>query len=136
MRPLVRVSKWSYRQAHNRAVKLEVHIHLHHDASGELLTRLDRIERKITMNDAETQAKLQGLSDGLTAATDQLNKGIGEVSEEITKLQEAVANAGQTSPATDALFESLTTKVAALKQATQVLDDINPDPTPDTPATP
>ncbi len=114
-------------------MKLEVHIHLHHhDADGELIARLDRIERKITMNDAELKASLEATNTAVADVSSQLNKGFGEVSAQITALQEALANAGNTSPEVDALVTSLSDKVTAMKQVTQALDDLNPD-TPPTP---
>lgn len=120
----------------------ELHIHL---APGDLKADLSTILQKLDIimaNQDEQTAQLQTISDGvdavsisLTDVSAQLTKGFDEVVAEIAALKAAAG--GDSTPAMDALFASIGSKMtalaataAALKTAAQALDDLNPDPAP------
>lgn len=65
-------------------------------------------------------ANQKELADQLTALGTQLDKVMGEINAEVTKLEDAISNAGSTSPEVDAALASLKSKV-------QSLDDLNTD---------
>jgi hypothetical protein len=119
--------------------RFELHIH-HHGADAAILHKLETI----MVDQVAQTALLQGISDGLdgvstqlTATGAQLTKGLGEIEAEIAALK--AASGGNSTPAMDALFTSIGTKLTALKSTAtdvgataQTLDDLNPD-TPPTP---
>ncbi len=93
----------------------------------QLLPRLKAIEeqnkmilhqqKKIIMNQTE-------LAQALNDVSTQLDKVFAEITAEIQKLEDAINNAGSTSPEVDTALTSLKAKV-------QTLDDLNQDiPTP------
>jgi len=85
-----------------------------------LLDILTPYLKRILMNQAELKAALEGIGTALGEVSTQLEKGINEVIV-------ALSNAGTTSPEVDAAVTSLQQVAAALKGATQTLDDLNPD---------
>lgn len=72
------------------------------------------------LNQNKIMATQSELAAQLTALTAQVDKVKTEVVEKIAALEEAIANAGGTTPEVDAALE-------ALKSAVQTVDDINPD---------
>ena len=78
-----------------------------------VITILNRLERQITMNQAE-------LAQALNDAKDQAAKAKAEIVKKIADLEAAITNAGSTTPEVDAAL-------AALKGEVQGLDDLNPD---------
>jgi hypothetical protein len=71
----------------------------------------------------ETKMDMQALATQLTAVGTQLAKAKTEITDKIAALEEAIGNAGSTTPEVDAALE-------ALKGAAQGLDDLNPDAVP------
>lgn len=65
-------------------------------------------------------ATQQELAEQLTALTAQVEKSRAEVVAKVTALEEALANAGGTTPEVDAALTNL-------KAAVQSVDDLNPD---------
>lgn len=76
--------------------------------------------KRIIMNQQELATALEAVRTSLGEVSTQLDKGISEV-------VVAISNAGTTSPEVDAAVTSLQQIAAALKSATQTLDDLNPD---------
>lgn len=76
--------------------------------------------KRIIMNQQELKTALEGIGTALGQVSAQLDKGINEV-------VIAISNAGNTTPEVDAAVTSLQQVAAALKSATQTLDDLNPD---------
>jgi len=86
----------------------------HHDADvSAVLTRILRTLEKIMATQAELAATL-------LAVRDQLTKASAEIVARVAALEQAIANAGNTTPETDAAL-------AAVKEIAQALDDLNPD---------
>lgn len=81
-----------------------------------VITILHRLERTITMNQAD-------LAQAITDAAAQATKAKEEIVAKIAALEDAIANGGATTPEVDAAL-------ADLKGVVQTLDDLNPDPTP------
>lgn len=72
-------------------------------------------------------ASQKELAEQLKALTAQTEKAKAEIIAKVTSLEEAIANAGNTSPEVDAAL-------AELKAAVQGVDDLNPDaPVEETP---
>lgn len=100
----------------------DLHIHFHYDSPG-VLPILQRLERSITMNQAELAAALVSVGTSLTAVSTQLSKATDEI-------VVAIGNQGQTTPEVDAAVASLQAVTTALATASKALDDLNADATP------
>lgn len=81
-----------------------------------LFCKLETLQRKILMNQAE-------LAQSLTDLGAQLTKASAEITGKITELEAAIGNAGTVSPQVEAALN-------ALKASGQALDDIVPDAAP------
>jgi hypothetical protein len=111
-------------------VRVDHHIHIAGQPAspdplpllGRILVSLNEFEYKHMTTQAELAAKL-------TALAEQTNKAKAEVLGKLSDLAQALANAGNASPEVEAAF-------AALSTAVQGVDDIVPDPVPETPADP
>lgn len=88
---------------------IHIHIHHHNDENDLIITLL----KKIIMTQSELAAELK-------SAKDQNEKARAEILAKFTALEEAVANAGNTTPEVD-------TALAELKASIQTDDDLNPD---------
>jgi ABC-type transporter Mla subunit MlaD len=80
---------------------------------GLLDVLLGKELQKIMANQAELAAQL-------SAVSAQLAKASGEIVARVAALEQAIANAGNSTPEVDAALE-------AVKQIAQALDDLNPD---------
>lgn len=81
-----------------------------------VINTLNRIERRIIMNQTE-------LAQALADMKDQAAKAKAEIVAKVAALEDAITNAGSTTPEVDAAL-------AALKGEVQGLDDLNPDTPP------
>lgn len=72
------------------------------------------------MNQTELKTALDGIASALQAVGAQLDKATNEVIV-------AISNAGNTTAETDAAVANLQSVAAALKTASQTLDDLNAD---------
>lgn len=104
----------------------EIHIHgdvhIYYDSPG-VLPILQRLERSITMNQAELAVALTGVATALGGVSTQLSKATDEI-------VVAIGNQGQTTPEVDAAVASLQAVTTALATASKALDDLNADATP------
>lgn len=87
-----------------------------------VLDLLNRLERQITMNQTE-------LKQALDDAKAQASKAKAEIVKKIADLEDAISNAGSTTPEVDAAL-------SALKGELQGLDDLNPDAAAEPPVEP
>lgn len=81
------------------------------------------------MNDAELQAKQTLINAKIDKISSEVKSGVASLNTTITSLQDALAQAGNTSPATDALVNEALAKLDAL-------DALFPDAPAPTPAAP
>lgn len=81
-----------------------------------LFCKLETLQRKLLMNQAE-------LAQSLTDLGTQLTKASAEITGKITELEAAIGNAGTVSPQVEAALN-------ALKASGQALDNIVPDAAP------
>lgn len=103
---------------------LHLHLHLYAPVSGtELLPVAINQLRKILMDMSALATALGGVSTQLTDVGTQLTKATDEI-------VLALSQAGQTNAAVDAEVAKLVTMAAALKTASQTLDNLNVDQTP------
>jgi hypothetical protein len=87
------------------------------DEFQKLRIILLRIERLIMATQTE-------LANQLLTVRDQLTKASAEIQSRVATLEEAIANAGNSTPEVDAALDGV-------KQIAQALDELNPDaPTP------
>lgn len=98
----------------------------------QLIPRLNAIEEQnkiIIHQQKKIIMTQQELAQALNDVSTQLDKVFGEITAEIQKLEDAINNAGGTTPEVDAALTSLKAKV-------QTLDDLNQDiPTTEPPTT-
>jgi chromosome segregation ATPase len=78
-----------------------------------VINQITQLERQIAMNQDELAA-------ALAALTAQTEKAKAEIVAAVAALEEALANAGSTTPEVDAAL-------TALQAAVQGVDDLNPD---------
>lgn len=90
-------------------ITIHVHgpVHIHQGATAEQLAAIDLKLEELIMNDADLQTALAEVKTNLVETA-------AEFDQKLTELAEAIANSGQTSPATDALVEELRTMSRAL----------------------
>lgn len=93
---------------------------------GAIFLALLRIDRKITMNQAEMAQFLRNFGTGLSDISDQLSKATDEI-------VKAVQNQSDVSPELQAAVDALTPVKDALATKSQTLDDLNPDAPPPSP---
>ena len=95
-----------------------------------LFQRLDRIEKRIVMNQTELAAYLTAAAAAATATVAKVDKVGAETAvllEKMAALQDAVNQAGNTTPEVDAALAALNIAVGNLDNAVQAVDDQVPD---------
>ena len=102
--------------------RLDVYHHSEPPPTDPVLTALAELKGILMATKEEVTAQI-------VAATEQTNKIISEVQTATAALSDAIAAAGNSTPAMDAAL-------AGLKAALQVADDLNPDAPPPAPPAP
>lgn len=78
----------------------------------------------------ELAEQLASVTTDLAGISSQLTKGLGEITQKISDLEAALANAGNTTAEVDAAMDALKTSVIAMKPLSQQIDDVVPDVPP------
>lgn len=101
----------------------DIHVHVHVNLGAEVLAPITQQLKEIVMDMTQLQTTLATVASDLGAVSTQLDKATNEI-------VLAISNAGNTTPAVDAAVAQLQAVAAALRTASQGLDDLNPDAPP------
>lgn len=99
------------------------HFHTYDPAIGRKLDRIIVALASLTTKVNEIMATNAEFAAAIVVVKEQLVKAAAEINSRIAALEEAINNAGNSTPEMDAAL-------ADLKLVAQALDDINPDVTP------
>lgn len=92
------------------------------DQGRQILQAVGELKEIVTMNQEELKANLQAISDQTAKVFGEVSTQLGSLNTTIASLQDALAQAGNTSPEVDAL-------VTQLKGQVESIDNLIPDAT-------
>ena len=80
----------------------------------------------IAMDQTQQTAALEATAESLTNIGNLLSEGLGEITAEIAALKDQVAAGGASTPAMDAAFESIASKLTAVSATASQLANVSP----------